>query len=71
MYRWVAFLGAVSSLVLLTSGVVSIQWLGWLISSISCLAWIYFARQDRDTPRMLMEMCYFIASLIGVINWLQ
>ena len=70
MYRWVAFLGAVSSLVLLTSGVVSIQWLGWLISSISCLAWIYFARQDRDSPRMLMEICYLTAGLWGIYNWI-
>ena len=68
--RWLAFIGAVISLAMLTSGSVSIQWIGWSISCGTCLAWAYFARQDKDTPRMLMETCFFIAALWGVYNWI-
>ena len=70
MFRWIAFVGAVASLLLLTSGNVSIQWIGWTVSSISCLAWIWFAKQDKDVPRMLMEICYFSAGLWGIYNWI-
>jgi len=70
MFRWIAFVGAVSSLLLLTSGNVSIQWIGWTVSSISCLAWIWFAKKDKDVPRMLMEICYFIAGIWGIYNWI-
>jgi len=70
MLRWLAFIGAVVSLLFLTSGYVSIQWLGWSVSSVSCLAWVWFAQQDKDTPRMLMEMCYLIAGLWGIYNWI-
>jgi len=68
--RWLAFIAAVVSLAMLTSGEVSIQWIGWSISCGTCLAWAYFARQDKDTPRMLMETCFFIAALWGVYNWI-
>ena len=70
MFRWIAFIGAVSSLLLLTSGEVAVQWIGWTISSVSCLAWIWFAKVDKDIPRMLMEICYFSAGLWGVYNWI-
>ena len=68
--RWVAFIAAVISLAMLTSGIISIQWFGWSISCCTCLAWAYFARQDKDTPRMLMEFCFFVAALWGVHNWI-
>ena len=70
MFRWFAVIGAVVSLLFLTSGYSSVQWIGWAVSSVSCLAWVWFARQDKDTPRMLMEMCYLIAGLWGIYNWL-
>jgi len=68
--RWLAFIAAVVSLGMLTSGVISLQWVGWSISCGTCLAWAYFARQDRDTPRMLMELCFFLAAGWGVHNWI-
>tara|TARA_R110002020_G_scaffold56766_12_gene156804 strand:+ start:202 stop:414 length:213 start_codon:yes stop_codon:yes gene_type:complete len=68
--RWVAFFGVVASLLLLTSGRAEIQWIGWFLSCITCLAWAYFAKKDGDIPRMLMELFYFIASAWGVHNWL-
>ena len=52
MFRWIAFIAAVASLLLLTSGNVSVQWIGWTVSSVSCLAWIWFAKEDKDVPRM-------------------
>jgi len=70
MYRWLAFLGAVASLLLLTSGDVTVQWIGWSVSCFSCLGWIWFAKEDKDTPRMLMEICYFSAGLWGIYNWI-
>ena len=68
--RWLAFLGAVVALGLLTSGVISLQWLGWSISCFSCLSWSYFARIDRDIPRMCMEICFFVAAVWGIYNWI-
>lgn len=68
-HRWIAFIGAVVSLFILTSGIVHIQWIGWALSSVSCLAWAWFAWKDKDTPRMLMEIFYFTAAFLGVNNW--
>jgi len=70
MFRWIAFVAVVSSLLLLTSGDSSVQWMGWTISCCSCLAWAWFAVKDKDTPRMLMEICYFVAGLWGIYNWM-
>ena len=68
--RWISFFGVVASLLLLTSGKAEMQWIGWFLSCITCLAWAYFAKKDGDIPRMLMELFYFIASAWGVHNWL-
>ena len=70
MFRWIAFIGAVASLLLLTSGNIYVQWIGWTVSSMSCLALIWFAKKDKDVPRMLMEICYFSAGLWGIYNWI-
>jgi len=67
--RWFAFVGAVLASLILTSGIVNIQWIGWTISCVSCLAWAYFGYSDRDLPRMLMEIFYFAAALLGIHNW--
>jgi len=67
--RWLAFSIMLVSLAVLTSGIPTIQWLGWLISCISTLWWAYFAYTDKDIPRTLMEVCYFWAALIGIHNW--
>ena len=68
--RWVAFVAAISCLFFLASGVVALQWIGWAISSVTCLAWAYFGWVDKDQPRALMEICYFIAALVGMYNWM-
>ena len=69
MFRWIAFVAVLASLALLTSGNVGVQWIGWVISSCSSLAWAWFAFQDKDTPRMLMEICYLVAGAWGIYNW--
>ena len=70
MFRWIAFIAVLISLTLLTSGNVGVQWIGWVISSCSSLAWAWFAVKDKDTPRMLMEICYFAAGAWGIYNWM-
>jgi hypothetical protein len=67
--RWLALAGALLSVLTLTSGVIALQWIGWTLSAITCLAWGYFARVDKDTPRFIMELFYFFAALWGVYNW--
>ena len=37
---------------------------------VTCLAWAYFGWVDKDQPRALMEVCYFIAALVGMYNWM-
>jgi hypothetical protein len=68
--KWLAFIGAISCLFFLASGVIALQWIGWALSSVTCVAWAYFAYLDRDKPRCLMELCYLIAALAGVYNWI-
>jgi len=70
MFRWIFFIVAITALFFLTSGVVGLQWIGWSLSSFSCIGWAYFAYVDKDTPRLLMELTYFSAALWGVHNWL-
>ena len=70
MFRWASFVCAVSALFFLTSAVIHLQWLGWTLSSFSCISWAYFAYIDKDTPRFLMECTFFIAALWGVYNWI-
>ena len=40
-----------------------IQWIGWSVCSVSCLIWIFMGLKDRDLPRTLMELMYFIIAL--------
>ena len=70
MSRWIFFICAITALFLLTSAVVELQWIGWSISSVSYIAWAYFAYKDKDTPRFLMELTYFGAALWGIYNWI-
>ena len=70
MFRWVSFIVAIIALFILTSAVVEFQWIGWSLSSFSCIGWAYFAYVDKDTPRLLMELTYFSTALWGVYNWI-
>ena len=68
--RWAALLLVLISTLLLTSGNVNLQWMGWVVGAIAAAGWTYFAKLDKDTPRMLMELFYVLFSLWGVYNWL-
>ena len=69
--RWFFFASAVIGCLILTTFTDRIfQVLGWGISTISCLGWVIIAAQDRDTPRMLMELMYAGMGAWGFINWL-
>ena len=69
--RWLAFFGVIVSLILLTSGRAEMQWIGWLLSCLTCLAWAYFAKKDGDIPRMLMELFYCFLAIRAILNWMN
>jgi hypothetical protein len=68
--RWVALIFVLIGTLLLTSGNVNLQWIGWILGAVSAVGWAYFAKLDKDTPRMLMELFYVLVSLWGVYNWI-
>ena len=68
--RWIALVLVLISTLFLTSGNVNLQWIGWVLGAIAAVAWTYFAKLDKDTPRMLMEIFYILVSLWGVYNWI-
>ena len=68
--RWAALLLVLISTLLLTSGNVNLQWMGGVVGAIAAAGWTYFAKLDKDTPRMLMELFYVLVSLWGVYNWI-
>ena len=68
--RWIALILVLVSTLFLTSGNVNLQWIGWVLGAIAAVAWTYFAKLDKDTPRMLMEIFYILVSLWGVYNWI-
>jgi len=69
--RWIGFALAVTSVFILSAANISTQWLGWSLSVLSCVMWVYFGYKDKDWPRMLMECMYLILSLRAVLNWLS
>jgi hypothetical protein len=68
--RWLGFALAVASVWILSSANISTQWIGWLLSVIACVMWVYFGYKDRDWPRALMELMYLILSMRAMYNWL-
>ena len=66
--RWV---GSVASVFILSSANIATQWVGWLLSVIACVMWVYFGYKDRDWPRALMELMYLILSMRAMYNWLM
>jgi len=68
--RWFALVLALMSVMFLASGSVASQWVGWILSFVAAAFWANFARLDKDTPLMLMELFYLIASIWGIFNWI-
>ena len=69
IYRWIAFFIAFVSVYILTRPNVDWQWLGWLLSAVSCVIWVNVAYKQNDIPRCLMEVMYFVMAVWGVVNW--
>ena len=69
-WRWLGFSLAVIGAYILGNADLQSQWLGWSICTVSCLIWIMMGIQDRDIPRTLMEIMYFIIGARAIINWL-
>jgi hypothetical protein len=70
LFRWIALSLVLLATLLLTSGNINLQWIGWMLGASASVIWAYFARLDKDMPRMLMELFYFVLSLWGVYNWI-
>tara|TARA_B100001564_G_scaffold341041_1_gene335269 strand:+ start:154 stop:402 length:249 start_codon:yes stop_codon:yes gene_type:complete len=69
-WRWLGFFIAMASVSILSSANISTQWVGWSLSVVACVMWVYFGLKDRDWPRALMELMYLILSMRAVYNWL-
>ena len=70
-WRWFGFILAVIGAFILGNANVFSQWIGWTVCSASCLIWIIMGIQDRDLPRTLMEVMYFIIGIRAIINWIN
>ena len=70
-WRWVGFFLAVTGAYILGNAQILSQWIGWSVCSVSCLIWIFMGLQDRDLPRTLMELMYFIIGIRAIINWVN
>jgi hypothetical protein len=70
-WRWFGFTLAMLSVFILSSANISTQWIGWLLSCVSCSIWIYMGFKDKDIPRGLMECAYLLLSLRAVYNWIS
>ena len=68
--RWIGLAIAVSSVYILSEANVNTQWIGWFLSIIACMMWVYFGYRDKDYPRALMELMYLLLSMRAMYNWL-
>lgn len=69
-WRWLGFFIAMLSVSILSSANISTQWVGWSLSVVACLMWVYFGLKDKDWPRACMELMYLILSMRAVFNWI-
>ena len=71
--RWWGFAIAMASIFILSDA----RWfynnvaqmMGWSLASISCGFWVYIGMKDKDIPRTLMELMYFVLAIRAVMNW--
>tara|TARA_Y100000389_G_scaffold108036_1_gene105151 strand:+ start:1586 stop:1831 length:246 start_codon:yes stop_codon:yes gene_type:complete len=68
--RWIGLAIAVSSVFILSEANVDTQWIGWLLSIVACIMWVWFGYRDKDYPRALMELMYLLLSMRAMYNWL-
>lgn len=68
--RWIGLAIAVSSVFILSEANIDTQWIGWFLSIVACIMWVYWGYKDRDYPRALMELMYLLLSMRAMYNWL-
>ena len=68
--RWIGLAIAVSSVFILSEANIDTQWIGWLLSIVACIMWVYWGYKDKDYPRALMEWMYLLLSMRAMYNWL-
>jgi|TARA_B100001248_G_scaffold40600_1_gene26075 hypothetical protein len=68
--RWLGLAIAISSVYILSEANINTQWIGWFLSIIACMMWVWFGWRDKDYPRALMELMYLILSMRAMYNWL-
>ena len=68
--RWIGLAIAVSSVFILSEANIDTQWIGWLLSIVACIMWVYWGYKDKDYPRALMELMYLLLSMRAMYNWL-
>lgn len=68
--RWLGLAIAVSSVYILSEANIATQWVGWLLSVVACIMWVWFGYRDKDYPRALMELMYLLLSMRAMYNWL-
>jgi len=68
--RWLGLAIAISSVYILSEANVDTQWIGWFLSIIACIMWVWFGYRDKDYPRALMELMYLLLSMRAMFNWL-
>ena len=70
-FRWLGFILAFISILILSSTNINFQWVGWSLASAGTLIWIYASHQDKDLPRKCMEVMYLVLSLYAGYNWIN
>lgn len=70
-WRWLGFALAVFGAFILGNANVTSQSFGWTLCTASCMIWIFMGIKDRDIPRTLMEIMYFVIGIRAIINWLN
>ena len=69
MARWIDLALCLAGTWLLTNTNISLFSLGWAISGVSTAMWCYFGWRDRDITRAIMELCFVVLCIRGVINF--
>jgi hypothetical protein len=44
-------------------------WIGWGLSTFSCMLWVYVGLKDGDLSRTAMEIIYLVLAIRGIIVW--
>ena len=68
--RWIGLAIAVSSVFILSEANIDTQWIGWFLSIVACIMWVYWGYKDKDYPRALMELMYLLLSMRAMYNCL-